>query len=139
MSNPEENSPTSFAEMTFAEGSAIFEEGDEGDAAYPIHDGRVEIRKGTRSSGPQKLAVLRKGDGLGKLALFDGRPRMAGAIALTEVKAIRISGEEFLVRLATMDPSMASPAPWAVGRGDDVPLARRRKYLYSNHERAWLR
>ena len=47
-----------------------------------------------------------KGDGLGELPLFDGRPRMAGAIALTKVKAIRISREEFLDRLATMDPSM---------------------------------
>ncbi len=92
--------------MTFAANAVIFDEGDEGDTVYPIREGRVEIRKGTHSSEPQKLDILGKGDGLGELALFDGRPRMAAAIALTEAEAIRVSREEFLDRLATVDPAM---------------------------------
>ena len=106
MNDQKNSSPTSFSQMTFAANAVIFDEGDKGDAAYLIRDGQVEIRKGTHTSEPQKLAILKKGDVLGELALFDGRPRMAGAVALTKVKAIRISRKEFLDRLATMDPSM---------------------------------
>ncbi len=106
MNDQKSSSPTPFSEMTFNEGTIIFDEGDKGDSAYLIREGQVEIRKGTRSPDPQKLAILSKGDVLGELALFDGRPRMAGAIALTKVKAICISREEFLERLGTIDPSM---------------------------------
>ena len=106
MNDRKTSSPTSFSEITFPANAVIFDEGDNGEAAYLIRDGQVEIRKGTRSSDPQKLAILGKGDVLGELALFDGRPRMAAAIALTEVKVVRISREEFLDRLATIDPAM---------------------------------
>lgn len=90
----------------FAANSVIFEEGDNGQSAYIIRSGRVEIRKGVHSSNPLRLAELGKGDVLGELALFDGRPRMASAIALTDVEVIQMSREEFLERLSTMDPAM---------------------------------
>ena len=93
-------------ETRFAANTTIFEEGEKGDAAYIIRSGRVEIRVGIHGSNPQILAELGKGDVLGELALFDNRPRMASAIALTDVEVIKMSGEEFLERLSTMDPAM---------------------------------
>jgi CRP-like cAMP-binding protein len=95
-----------FKTVHFTVNATIFDEGDPGDAAYLIHSGRVEIRKGVHGGNPFRLAELEKGDVLGELALFDNRPRMASAVALTDVTAIRMSREEFLERLATMDPAM---------------------------------
>ena len=93
-------------EKHFVANSTIFEEGEKGDAAYIIRSGKVEIRKGIQSANPQILAELGKGDVLGEMALFDARPRMASAIALTDVKVIQMSKDEFLERLSTMDPTM---------------------------------
>ena len=98
--------PSALEVISFTANTTIFDEGDPGDAAYIIRSGRVEIRKGTHGSDPVKLAELGKGDVLGELALFDGRPRMASAVALTDVTAIRMSREDFLDRLSTMDTAM---------------------------------
>ena len=93
--------------ISFAANATIFEEGDVADAAYIIRAGRVEIRKGIRSSDPIRLAELEKGETLGEMALFDDRPRMATAIALTDVELIRMSREEFLDRMTTLDPAIS--------------------------------
>jgi len=92
--------------IQFAAHTSIFEEGEKGDAAYIVLSGKVEIRKGIHSSNPQQLAILEKGEMLGEMALCDDRPRMASAIALTEVTLIGMSKEEFRARLSTMDPRM---------------------------------
>ena len=93
-------------EKLFQANSVIFEEGDIGDAAYIIRSGEVEIRKGVRGNNPLRLAVLGKGDILGEMALFDDRPRMASAIALTNVEVIKMSKQEFLDKLSVLDPAM---------------------------------
>ena len=90
----------------FAANATIFEEGDTGDAAYVIRLGRVEIRKGTRTDNPMSLGELERGDVVGELALFDDRPRMASAIAMTDVELIRMSKKEFVDRLSTLDPAI---------------------------------
>ncbi len=106
MSDKAKDKSIPLKETRFAANSIIFDEGDRGDAAYIIRSGKVEIRKGARSSNPVRLAELGKGDMFGEMALFDDRPRMASAIALTDVEAIKMSREEFLDRLLTMDPAM---------------------------------
>src|ERR1051325_7813377 len=61
-------------------GHRVFEQGDEGDAMYVIEDGAVDIIAGT---GKQKvtLASLFKQQYFGELALLDGAPRSATAVA----------------------------------------------------------
>lgn len=93
-----------FERKTFGEHGIIFEEGDDGDAAYLITKGRVEIRKGTRTGSPVSLAILSRGDIFGELALFDDRPRMAQALAVSDVEVVTIARDEFLGRIHDMDP-----------------------------------
>ncbi len=97
-----------FQRMTFEQNSLIFDEGQTGDAAYLITDGEVEIRTGVRGESPQTLARSGKGVIIGEMALFDNQPRMAAAIAITPVEAIRISRDEFRNRLDDIDPVMRS-------------------------------
>ena len=106
MNGKAKDGSTQLKENRFAANSVIFDEGDKGDAAYIIRSGDVEIRKGVRSAIPLRLAVLGKGDMLGEMALFDDRPRMASAIALTDVEVIQMSKQEFLEKLSVLDPAM---------------------------------
>ena len=94
----------------------IFEEGEPGDAAYLIARGQVEIRKGMKSSNPQTLAVLTKGDIFGEMALFDDSPRMAEAMAKTNVELIAIRRDEFNRRLDTIDPVIKTISVYLVSR-----------------------
>jgi CRP-like cAMP-binding protein len=83
----------------FYAGTKIFKEGDMGDRAYLIQDGQVEIVKNGIT-----LATLSKGELFGEMALVDDQPRMASAVALTDVSCVIINRDNFREKLAKADP-----------------------------------
>ncbi|MCK5445064.1 MAG: cyclic nucleotide-binding domain-containing protein [Rhodospirillaceae bacterium] len=109
-----------FDKIQFPQNECIFDEGDDGDCAYLIVSGKIEIRKGVKTSNPQPLATLGKGDVFGEMALFDDSPRMAQAVATTNVEAIRIARSEFMTRLETVDPVMRTTILYMVQRVRDM-------------------
>ncbi|MBF0249621.1 MAG: cyclic nucleotide-binding domain-containing protein [Alphaproteobacteria bacterium] len=102
--------------MKFEANTIIFHEGDRGEAAFLIVKGMVEIRKGMQTSNPQILATLERNEIFGEMALFDDRPRMAEALARTNVEVIAIDRAEFRARLAAMDPVMRNMTTFLVSR-----------------------
>ena len=88
--------------LGFMANAVIFDEGEPGDRAFIIREGRVDIQK-----AGNVIATLGPGHIVGEMALFDGKPRMATAIARDEVKAIEITIDEFRKHMKTMDKVMA--------------------------------
>lgn len=78
-------------ERSFETGEALFEEGDEGEAFYVVDAGEVEIRKGGKT-----LAVLRDGQMLGEMALFEREKRSAAAVATRPTSVYEIRNDDFL-------------------------------------------
>lgn len=97
-----------FERRVFKKDDTIFEEGQPGNAAYLIVSGEVQIGLGMKGEAPRVLATVRKGKIVGEMALFDKHPRMASAIAAEKTEVIRISREEFRIRMNGMDPVMRS-------------------------------
>jgi CRP/FNR family cyclic AMP-dependent transcriptional regulator len=64
----------------------IFREGDEGDVMYVIRSGEVKVTKNMYGI-MVKIADLGPGDQFGEMALLEGGPRAATAIAKTRVEA----------------------------------------------------
>ena len=95
-----------FGKGTIKANTTIFTEGEPGDTAFLIIQGKVEIRKGSTSDYPKVVAVLEDGDIVGEMALFDDRPRMATAVAATNLEVIPISRDDFKKRLKEMNPVM---------------------------------
>ena len=111
----------SFKREIYRATETIFDEGDRGEYAYLIKEGRVEIRTGSRGDTPRVIAVMKKGDILGEMALLDDRPRMATAIAKEDpTKLVAISKKEFSGRLTELDPSMRRVITVLVQRVRDV-------------------
>ncbi len=79
-------------------GEIVFNEGDDGDEAYMILSGKIDI---TIKSGGKEiiLATLERGQIIGEMALIDGQPRMATARAKTETSLSVIPREAFKKRL----------------------------------------
>jgi uncharacterized membrane protein len=73
----------------------VFAQGDEGDAMYVIEDGAVDIVAG---SGKQKviLASLFKQQYFGELALLDGAPRSASAVASRATRLLALERDDFV-------------------------------------------
>lgn len=72
----------------------LFNEGDKGRVMYLIREGKIKIIKGVGDE-EKVLAVLKDGDFFGEMAIIDGSPRSAGAVAVTPTSLLVIDEETF--------------------------------------------
>jgi CRP-like cAMP-binding protein len=91
----------------FGRGRVIFVEGDPSDAVYLIVRGIVRIVRTELDGTETTLRLVRNGDVFGELAVLDGGPRSATAIAVRDVVAYRLPASAVLAEL---------PAPGTVAR-----------------------
>ena len=98
----------------FRRGEVLFHEGDPGDALFVVASGAVKVVVPSEDGEEAILATLRRGDFLGELALLDGAPRSASAVALEATEALALPRDQFLALVATepaiRDALMASLA-----------------------------
>ena len=80
-------------------GEVLFQKGDKGDALFGVRRGRVRIETGTAAGGRLTLNVLGPGDLFGEIALFDGQPRTADAIAAEASELFTVRRSDFLAYL----------------------------------------
>lgn len=76
--------------ITFQQGDWIFRQGDTGDALYMLIDGEVSILL-----NGDEINVMRPTDSFGELALLDNGARTAGAMAKTDIHALRLTKQTF--------------------------------------------
>lgn len=81
-------------EKKLQQGEVLFDEGEKGDVMYLIREGKIKITKG-KGEDEKVLAILKEGDFFGEMAIIDGSPRSAGAIAASTVSLLVIDKETF--------------------------------------------
>src|ERR1700730_2927262 len=64
-----------------AAGEILFQKGDSGDALFGIRRGQIRIETGSAGGERVTMNVLGAGDLFGEIAVLDGEPRTADAIA----------------------------------------------------------
>jgi CRP-like cAMP-binding protein len=84
------------AKRTYHKGTVIFSQGDEGDALYGVASGRVRISASAPGGREVFLNIMEPGDTFGEIAVMDGLPRTANAIALDTSTLIVIQRADFL-------------------------------------------
>jgi CRP/FNR family cyclic AMP-dependent transcriptional regulator len=89
----------------FAAGEVLFREGERGEEMYVIQSGLVQILKrvGDRD---RPLATLGRGEFLGEMAILNGRPRSATALALEDTRCLVI-GASTLEQMVTSNAEIA--------------------------------
>jgi EAL domain-containing protein (putative c-di-GMP-specific phosphodiesterase class I) len=87
----------------FKKGDLIFRTHDEGDCAFIIDSGRVQIF--SESFGTEvPVSILGPGEIFGEMAILDHSPRSASARALEDVQVSTVSRHQFEQRMDTADP-----------------------------------
>jgi hypothetical protein len=81
-------------ELTVAPGEAIFYEGDQSSDLYLIVAGAVQIVQ-QRGGETHTIVTLQAGEYFGDMALFEERPRSAGAVAAAATRLLILSAERF--------------------------------------------
>jgi CRP-like cAMP-binding protein len=80
-------------------GATLFNQDDEGDAAYIVRDGCIAIVLNTPDGRELVINEMRAGDCFGELALLTDAPRSASAVAGEASELVVIPHEEFLAEL----------------------------------------
>lgn len=76
-------------------GTHLFKEGEESSYAYVVQQGDVELYR-TRSTGKRVVGRVRPGAVIGDIAMFQGRPYISSARAVTRVRAFRLDRDKLL-------------------------------------------
>lgn len=67
-------------------GETLFFKNDDGDALYGVLKGRIRISTGTAGGQELVLNIIEEEEIFGEIALLDGKPRTADAIAITDAE-----------------------------------------------------
>jgi CRP-like cAMP-binding protein len=74
----------------------LFQKADPGDCLYAVISGRVGITTESEGGKAILLNMMKPGDVLGEIALLDGKPRTANAVALEDSQLLRIDRADFM-------------------------------------------
>jgi CRP-like cAMP-binding protein len=77
------------------DGETLFLKGDPGDALYGVRRGQIVITTTTETGRQFTLNILGPGDVFGEIALLDGHPRSADAVASGHVELFVIRRSDF--------------------------------------------
>src|SRR5205807_1561635 len=77
-------------------GATIFAKGDPGTALIAILWGSVKISVSTSGGHEAVLNIINAGQAFGEIALLDGQPRTADAIAMTDCELMVIDRRDFI-------------------------------------------
>jgi len=91
--------------VKFMPGDVILREGDDGDSAYLILSGSVDVTIGAGDSA-RSVATLSDGEVFGEMSLLDPGPRSATVTAVTETECAVTSYDDFMASIRE-DPEQA--------------------------------
>jgi CRP/FNR family transcriptional regulator, cyclic AMP receptor protein len=84
--------------MKYKPGDTILTEGEDGDTAFLIADGSVEVSVGAGTKA-KTVGTLKSGEVFGEMSLIEPGPRSATVKAVTDTECIVTNYEEFIASL----------------------------------------
>jgi CRP-like cAMP-binding protein len=89
---------TAMKSVVYKTGDTILAEGEDGDTAFLIVDGSVEVSVGTGAKA-KTVGTLKAGDVFGEMSLIEPGPRSATVKAATDTECVATNYEEFIASL----------------------------------------
>jgi len=117
----------------FKVGDTIIRQGETGDSAYIIEEGRVEIILERAGKPPQRFGTRGPGTIIGEMSLVDNAPRTATVKAVEDCTLLEISRADFTRRLNNADPVLRMTTQVILTRYRDT-LTRAE---ISGHNQSW--
>ncbi len=104
----------------YSKGDIIMRQGDEGDSAYIVEKGHVEIVIEKDNGLVQSLGTRGEGALIGEMAIIDDKPRTATVKALEDCELLEITKSDFERRMQASDPIIQMIAQVVLARYRDT-------------------
>jgi CRP-like cAMP-binding protein len=98
------------SQRRYRAGETVVREGDTAQTLYIVARGALEVRRGERV-----IASIPEGSVFGEQAFFDGEPRSASVVAVSDVELLEL-GADGLEKLSARDPQLARAVLFDLGR-----------------------
>ena len=98
----------SLRRRSLKKGEVLFRKGDEGRSLYIVRRGGIKIVLPSELGDEAVLAILSEGDFFGEMALLDGMPRSADAVALESSELFALNRDDFLAFLRNNEKATQS-------------------------------
>ena len=92
---------------SFKAGEVIMRQGDAGQCAYIIEEGKVEILLETKTGEIQYVGTRGPGTMIGEMAILDNAPRTASVRAIEDCELLEITQKDIELRLEEADPILS--------------------------------
>jgi CRP/FNR family transcriptional regulator len=99
---------SSVGRQSFERGETIFHQGMLGTSLYIVVSGQVRIYTTLEAGIELSVSIIRGGDFFGELALLDGQPRSASALAMCRTSTLTLHRAAFLHTINTCPPIAAA-------------------------------
>jgi serine/threonine-protein kinase len=109
-----------FPRRSFQAGDVIVREGEPGDAAYIIVEGRCEIQREAPAGGTQTLHTVGAGDVFGEMAILTEGPRTATVVAREPTTVLVVTSQNLEQEMAALKPWIATLLKSLASRFRDV-------------------
>ncbi len=104
----------------FKAGETIIAQGEQGDCAYIIENGKVEITIEQADGSILNVGTRGSGAMIGEMSIIDNAPRTATIIALEDCSLLEITKEDFAKRLEKADPVIRMASKVIITRYRDM-------------------
>lgn len=79
----------------YRKGSPVFHAGDEGNQLFIIKSGSISVRIHVQDGSDREIALLKAGEFLGEMAIFENAPRSATCVAAEDSELLLLNKEDF--------------------------------------------
>lgn len=86
--------------VQFAAGQGLFKRGQDSDCFYLLDEGQVQLQLSPSANNQKKIRQLQAGDSVGDSYMLMAKPYRVDAVALTQVRALKITHDAFFTCLA---------------------------------------
>jgi CRP-like cAMP-binding protein len=108
--------------LRYRAGETIFRRGDDGDAAYVVLAGAVDVVMPT-PAGETAIARLGRGELFGEIAVLCDRPRISGIVAAEETEVLRLERDTLTGLMADLPGLSLRMIRMLAGRLETTTLA----------------
>ena len=84
------------SEIRLKKDEGLFRENDKGDSVFFVAEGMIRISKNLSTEETITLAIAKKNDIFGEMAVFDISPRYADAVAISETVVYSLKKDDYI-------------------------------------------